>query len=568
MDAPQNVVQSFALPRNARLKNGAFAVGEVLGQGGFGITYKGGDLGLKRYVAIKEFFPHGSRRSEDKVTPPHGVSGEDFALARQGFLREATLLAKFNHPGIVPVFGVWEENDTAYLAMELLEGESLEQRLESKGVMNEADALATIASVAQALTQVHQSGLLHRDIKPDNILITRDNRVVLIDFGTAREFSTDKTRAMTAMVTHGYAPLEQYGKQAKFGPYTDVYALSATLYRCLTGQLPTSAMDRLSGVELQTPAQVNPYVSRAVSAAVMKALEIKANDRFQSVQQFVDALYTQPTAEPAAPTTAPSTQPPPLTVSTGAQPPQRKTCVHCGSLMPATAMKCPFCLKSEYQPLDAEPDTFFDRVMFAVPGALWRTLGVVIALAIIGRIGLSVVRHQNGGRDFTAEMEKQLLEQPEARDFVSAKLELGEVIYDKKALVNRPDLYVGKVRLPDGDVGRVDVHVMSRDWLYRPETISFQFWPYDFGPMMASQIRSKFNTEDEDKSEGEGEDEDGKRNRGPFITDLMLSRRTRTSYTGNYILDRDLKHPHGISVTVESFNEDGSPATWSADLDR
>ena len=553
---------SPALPRNTRLKNGAFAIGEVLGQGGFGITYKGGDLGLKRYVAIKEFFPHGAQRRENIIVPPHGVSREDFALARQGFLKEATLLAKFDHPGIVRVFGVWEENDTAYMAMELLDGESLQKRLESKGVMNEKDALAIIEWVAQALSQVHERGLLHRDIKPDNIQITSDNRVVLIDFGTAREFSADRTRAMTAMVTHGYAPLEQYGKQAKFGPYTDVYALAATLYHCLTGQLPTSAMDRVAGVELQTPAQINQYVSRAVSAATMRALEIKATDRFQSVQEFVDALYAQPTAEPVAS----PVHTPPVHAPTGAQPPQRKTCVHCGSLMPATATKCLFCLKSETDPLQLKPDTLFDKVMFAIPGAVWRVLGAAIVVSIIGRISLGVVRYQNGGRDFAPELSTRLLQMPEAREFTSAKLELGEGVYDEAALVKRPDLYVGKVRLRDGDVGRVDVHVTERDWLYRPESISFNFWFYDFGPMMASQIRSRLNEKLNKGNPNNSEDED-RDTSAPVITDMMLSRRTRNLYTGNFVVDQDFKHPHGIQVTVESFDSEGAPASWSVDAD-
>ena len=287
------VPYSPALKHGSALQNGAYKIGNVLGEGGFGITYKGGDMSLKRYVAIKELFVHTNcTRVGDTVQPAGTLSGEDYQNIKTKFLSEARTLAKFNHPGIVRVFGAWEENNTAYMAMELLDGESLQQRL-NHGVMNEKDAVAMAVAIGGALQTIHEARLIHRDIKPDNIMLTKDGRTVLIDFGTAREFATGKTKAMTAMLTPGYAPLEQYGSQARFGVYSDIYALGATLYHCLTGQMPPPATDRAAGVELQSPESVNPNLSRNVSQAVMWALQVKASDRPQSVGAWLEALRAQ-----------------------------------------------------------------------------------------------------------------------------------------------------------------------------------------------------------------------------------------------------------------------------------
>lgn len=288
--ALQAAPPSSALPPNSSLKDGAFKIASVLGQGGFGITYKGGDMGLKRYVAIKELFPQGSARNGLQVVPTSSSDQLSFDRDKAGFLREAQTLARFNHPGIVRVFTSFEENNTAYMVMEYLQGQTLQQRLEQQGVLSEKETLQLARQVGEALSMVHQGGLLHRDIKPDNILLTDEGRAVLIDFGTARAFASNKTVRQTAMLTPGYAPLEQYGQQAKFGPYTDVYALGATLYHCLTGQLPPPATDRLSGVDLQPPDRANPSLSSAVSQGIMAALEIKASDRPKNVEEFLGIL--------------------------------------------------------------------------------------------------------------------------------------------------------------------------------------------------------------------------------------------------------------------------------------
>ncbi|RYX81161.1 zinc-ribbon domain-containing protein, partial [bacterium] len=290
LGATTNAPHSVALPRDTQLRNGNYVVGPVLGQGGFGITYKAGDMNLRRFVAIKEFFPFGAGRNRGTVQPTGGMTQASYEETKKKFLEEARTLARFNHPAIVRVYSVWEENNSAYMAMEFLEGKTLQKLVEEKGSIPEKAAVAHIKSVAEALESVHATGLIHRDIKPDNICVTDDGRTVLIDFGTARAFAAGKTVKQTAMLTPGYAPLEQYGQQARFGAFSDVYALGATLYHCLTGRMPAPATDRISGVEVQTPEQVNPAISPGVSRAVMHAMQIKASDRPQTMKEFVTEL--------------------------------------------------------------------------------------------------------------------------------------------------------------------------------------------------------------------------------------------------------------------------------------
>src|SRR5215213_9913139 len=260
---------SGALPPGTRLQGGVYTVGRVLGQGGFGITYLGGDIRARRPVAIKELFPYGSTRRGTNVHPFGGMPASEYASARARFLDEARILARFDHPGIVDVYGTFEENDTAYMVMELLRGKTLGQLVEERGPLTEAEAIDYIRRVGEALAVVHEASLLHRDLKPDNIMLTGDGEVVLIDFGTARAFAAGKTGRMTTMVTPGYAPVEQYSQAVHFGPFTDVYALGATLYHMLTGQMPASATDRASGVELVSPDRLNPAISEVTSDAIL-----------------------------------------------------------------------------------------------------------------------------------------------------------------------------------------------------------------------------------------------------------------------------------------------------------
>jgi serine/threonine-protein kinase len=282
---------SLELAAGSRLGGDRFVVREVIGRGGFGITYRAFDHRLERNVAVKELFPAPVlRRGRTVIAPTHAADG--FAEARARFLREASVLARFSHPGIVRVYEVLEENGTAYLVMELLDGRSLATlQAERSGVpFAEDEALAIAARCGTALAVVHEDGVLHRDLNPSNVVMTDDGRVVIIDFGLAREFRADGASPMTRMVTPGYAPPEQYLGAGRFGPSSDVYGLAATLYRLLTGVAPVAAMDRQAGAALPPPARLNVWVGRLVSDAVMDGLELEAGHRPASMGDFLARL--------------------------------------------------------------------------------------------------------------------------------------------------------------------------------------------------------------------------------------------------------------------------------------
>jgi serine/threonine-protein kinase len=178
------------------------------------------------------------------------------------------------------------------MVMEYLKGQTLAELLKQKqGKLSEAKALEHITKVGEALEILHQAQFLHRDIKPDNIMLVDDGRVVLIDFGAARDFTTTSTARHTTMLTPGYAPLEQYGRALKYGAFTDIYALASTLYHLLTGQAPVSAIERAAGVELKSVKELAPHVSLQVSEAIAKAMVMDVTARVQSVREFFDLLH-------------------------------------------------------------------------------------------------------------------------------------------------------------------------------------------------------------------------------------------------------------------------------------
>ena len=279
------------LSSGIHLLDGVYQIDRVLGQGGFGITYQGVDTRLNRPVALKEFFPEGCWREGTSVISSGRWTLKTYSDAKQKFLQEGQTLGQFNHPGIVRVFYYFEENNTAYMVMEYLQGRSLADLLKQRGgKLNESEALHYIQKICQGLEVLHQSEFLHRDLKPDNVMLTKDDRVVLIDFGAARDFNSRISQRFTAMFTPGYAPLEQYGQSLKFGTFTDIYALGATLYHLLTGVVPPSAVERAAGIELKSVCQLNPRVNPHVSLAVSRALAMEVNERTKSVREFLDSL--------------------------------------------------------------------------------------------------------------------------------------------------------------------------------------------------------------------------------------------------------------------------------------
>lgn len=275
-----------------------YLIGRVLGEGGFGITYIGYDINLDTQVAVKEFFPrnYASRERGDgaRVIPNEGEAEEFFFKQRDRFLGEAKRLAKFrNTPAIVSVLDFFKDNGTAYLVMNYVNGMTLRNLLEfSDGRITVGEALKIIEPVMIALKEIHAEGFIHRDISPDNIMISNlSNRVYLIDFGTARENSINEDKTVSVFKKSGYTPPEQLRTKGKQGPWTDIYALCGTIYRCIVGVKPLDVTDRLFGEELVKPSQYGIPISPQIEAAIMKGMEIHNEDRFQSIDELYNAIY-------------------------------------------------------------------------------------------------------------------------------------------------------------------------------------------------------------------------------------------------------------------------------------
>ena len=336
---------------------GKYLVGPVLGEGGFGITYVGYDLNMEIRIAIKEYFPvelvtrDTTRRSSggggsasngsvpgssvpgasvyggdipsaggvsssgggsDRVISLSGEKSKTYQQGLKKYVDEARNVSQFaDIPGIVSVKDFFYENDTAYIVMEYIEGISLKEYLKQKGgKLSEEESLAILRPVLEALEKVHAAGIVHRDISPDNIMLTfaeegktgagqsgvsavygNISAVKLIDFGAARMTSKNDQKSLTIILKHGYAPEEQYRSHGEQGPWTDEYALCAVLYRMLTGKVPEPAMDRLFSDGLKSPEELGVKVSPAVSEAIMRGLAVKKEERIQSVRELMDALY-------------------------------------------------------------------------------------------------------------------------------------------------------------------------------------------------------------------------------------------------------------------------------------
>jgi serine/threonine protein kinase len=282
-----------------------YLVGKVLGQGGFGITYLGWDRNLDIRVAIKEYFPQGlvSRvPGENNVHSYTGQPKDQFSFGLDSFLREAKILARFeHHPNIVTVRDFFRDNNTAYMVMSFIEGVTLLDYLKSKGERIPVDrAIEIMMPVLDALKGVHSAGIMHRDISPDNIFIDHEGRVILIDFGAARQEMREKSKSLSVILKAGYAPEEQYRSRGKQGPWTDIYAVAATMYRCITGQVPPEAMDRLAEDDLIPPSKSGVSIGSTYEKALLKALSVRAEGRFQTVEDFQAALLSSAAFKEAA----------------------------------------------------------------------------------------------------------------------------------------------------------------------------------------------------------------------------------------------------------------------------
>jgi serine/threonine protein kinase len=297
--------------------NNRYKIAEVLGHGGFGITYSALDKILNVKVAIKEYLPRQlATRAEGqtKVSIFTGESRKHYNYGLKKFLEEAQSIAQFSHhPNIVSARDYFETNNTAYMVMEYIEGVTLKEYLGQKGgriPFHEAKAI--MMPVIDALREVHSAGLLHRDISPDNIFLTITRQVKLIDFGAARYQAGEQSKSLSVILKIGYAPEEQYRSSGRQGPWTDVYAVAATLFKTITGQTPPDALDRLEDDTLVPPSQLGVTIPPQAEHTLLKALAVRASDRFQTVDEFKAGLILStsfPNTQVTAPMSAPEVRP-------------------------------------------------------------------------------------------------------------------------------------------------------------------------------------------------------------------------------------------------------------------
>lgn len=379
------------LPVGTQLKG--YVVGEKLGQGGFGITYRGFDLTLKMKVAIKEYYPSDlvGRSTDRKTVMLNALDhGDLFNYGRRTFLKEAQTVAQLRHPHLVRVLNFFELNDTAYLVMDYYEGEDLARHLKaSKGQpLPWRRAVQLLLPVLDGLCKVHQAGFMHRDIKPGNLYLTSDDELILLDFGSARQVTGTHTRSLL-IFSAGYAPYEQYlqGELNRQGPWTDVYGAAATLYCMVTGQRLPPALDRKQAALLQQPDPLKPArhwvadLPLALDTALLRALAVEPEQRLQTIpafQQHLATALTEADRSSPEPTTAPTLPIPPKKVAP--EPPKA------APTPPPKPKMAPEPPKSKATP--TPPKTAPQPSAVPEPSARPKQLIVLVALAVIGMTAL------------------------------------------------------------------------------------------------------------------------------------------------------------------------------------
>lgn len=289
------VPEKHHLPPRTILK-GQYLVGCALGEGGFGITYIGWDLFLHMPVAIKEYFPSGvviRDQGQHTVNVFAGKDEQSFLLGRDRFFREAQKVARFdNNPGVVSVKNCFLENGTAYIIMEYISGINLGTYAAQRGgKLGFQETLQLLKTPIQTLEELHRYSTYHRDISPENLMLSKTGTVKLIDFGSAMESDSEK-KTRVLMVRSGYSPVEMYSSTGKDGPYSDVYSMAATIYKLITGVTPPAATERLNADSLVRPTMLGvKEISQEQEAALMKGMAVQLNDRYQTMAEFFHDLY-------------------------------------------------------------------------------------------------------------------------------------------------------------------------------------------------------------------------------------------------------------------------------------
>lgn len=276
--------------------SGKYLIGAAIGEGGFGITYIGRDMISDCKVAVKEYFPNGyanrNNESSNSLSERSTAPAEEFfAGGRSRFMNEARILARFpRESGIVNVSDFFEENNTAYIVMEYLGGKTLKQELKDGGPMSSERVMTLFKPIMEALRKIHAEGLIHRDISPDNIMLVGE-KAVLLDFGAARNVSAAAGKSLSVVLKPGYAPEEQYRSRGSQGPWTDIYALCATMYKCLTGVTPTDSAQRVHFDDVKTPSELGvKNIPPEFERALMKGMSVFHNARYRTIDELADAL--------------------------------------------------------------------------------------------------------------------------------------------------------------------------------------------------------------------------------------------------------------------------------------
>ena len=295
---------AYTLPPQTILA-GKYLVGRVLGQGGFGITYIGWDIALERKVAIKEYYPKGQVSRNPGSRRLTWYHDEQAQLARKDgmemFLKEARKMSRVDDiPGVVRVRELFQENDTAYIVMDFVEGETLKARLKRSGPMSWDQAKEIFQPAIRAMEQVHKAGLIHRDLSPDNLMLTKDGQVFILDLGAAKDLNVNQGASSMQVAKGGFSPYEQYTQRGGSGPWTDVYAMAATIYYTLTGKIPPIAIDRAEDDTISWDLPNLNTLPRPALEALKQAMVVSAKKRTQSMEELERGLFekAEPTPRP------------------------------------------------------------------------------------------------------------------------------------------------------------------------------------------------------------------------------------------------------------------------------
>ena len=300
-DSRRPTGMEYALPLNTILA-GKYLVGRALGQGGFGITYIGWDIALERKVAIKEYYPSGQVSRNPGNRNLTWYTTEQANEARKSgmemFLKEARKMVKVDRiPGIVRVLEIFQENGTAYIVMEFVEGETLKARLAKTGPLPWNQAEKIFKPVIHTMAQVHKAGLIHRDISPDNLMMTPDGGVQVLDLGAAKDLSINSGASSMQVAKSGFSPLEQYIQRGNSGPWTDVYAIGATIYYTLTGKLVPNAVDRLNHDTISWAEPGLAALSPTALTALQQSIAVQSSNRIQSMDELELRLFSPSAAQ-------------------------------------------------------------------------------------------------------------------------------------------------------------------------------------------------------------------------------------------------------------------------------